>query len=332
VAPHSGTVLSTVQLATITYSDDAQRAQLESFGAAVLTAPWYASVGAEYGVGPGSQIATVHLDQSPVSLSRADVAALLASLAATGAAPAPTKDRANQVVYVLYVPSTVSRAPDLAASYHATISVGGVALPFAVVLEDPSNVSATTVAAARAVLNTASDPYPVPNDGFYADPPATDPWSLVPAEIADLCAGDPPVALDDQHPAFLVPRVYSNHAAASGGTPCTPMVNDSLWNDVSADPTLLQSVPPGGSATFHIVGWSTQPMPDWTISIEAAQRSNLSTAQMAPELDSDTINNNRQATLILHVPVDALAGQIGGVTVVSGPSNHLWTVGLVVSE
>jgi hypothetical protein len=332
VAPHSGTVVAAVQLVTITYADDAQRAQLESFADAMLASPWYAQVGAEYGIHAGTQLAPVHLDHSPASLSRADIASDLAALAASGQAPPPVADLTHQVVYVLYVPSTVSRAAELAASYHTTITVNGLAVPVAVVIEDPTDFTATMVAAARVILNAASDPYPVPRDGFYADPPSTDPWSLVPAEIADLCAGDPPVAVDSTHPQFLVPRVYSNHAAAAGGSPCTPTASGDQWNDVSADPPQLQPVAPGGQATFEIVGWSTQQMPDWRLTIQAAERSALSTAELAPVLDRDTINNDQQVTLTLHVPLDARLGEIGGVTLVSTPSGHLWTVGVVVSN
>jgi hypothetical protein len=343
VAPHSGTVLSAVQLATITYADDAQRAQLESFADALLSSPWYTAVGLEYGVRIGTQLATVHLGPAPATLSRADLTNELQALVATHQVPLPLFDAANQIVYVLYVPSTVSRAADLPASFHSTITVKvadptdltkvkDVAVPFAVVLEDASDLDLTTVAAARVLVNTASDPYPVPNDGFYADPPATDPWSLMPAEIADLCAGDPPVALDTVHPTLRVPRVYSNTAAASGGSPCTPLAADDQWYDVSADPTQLQPVPPGGLATFHLVGWSTHQMPAWRLSIERAERSQLSITDMAPELDNDTINNDLETSLTLHVPLTAQPGQVGGVTVVSGPSSHLWTVGVVVTN
>lgn len=332
VAQHSGTVLAQLQLVTITYADDARRAQLESFADAVLTSHWYTAIGAEYHVDHGVSLPAVHLDHSPASLSRDDIAAALTALATSHQAPTPPKDVPNQIVYALYVPSTVARAADLVTSYHATITVDGRALPFVVVLEDPLDFAATTVAAARVLINTATDPYPVPNDGFYADPPSTDPWSLVPAEIADLCDGDPAIALDTLHPQLFVPRVYSNAAAASGGTPCTPTSDDDTWNDVSADPTVLQPVPPGGSATFHLIGWSTRSMSDWTLSVERAERSALSFTAMSPELDSDTINNNRQATLTLHAPINALPGQVGGVSVVSGPNGHLWNVGIVVSE
>jgi hypothetical protein len=226
----------------------------------------------------------------------------------------------------------VTRGPDLAGihGYHEILRVGPLRIPIAVVLDDGSDLATTTVAAAHQLINAATNPYDPPTDGYYADPPMTDPWSLVLGEVADLCERETPIAMDEEHPRFAVPRVYSNHAAASGGSPCTPLGADDVWTDVSAEPSRIQMVPRGESVTFHLTGWSTQPVSDWTLRTLRADVSNLSEAEMDPELSSDTINNGRKVMLTLHAPQSATSGAVGGVYVLSGPSSHPWVVGFVV--
>jgi hypothetical protein len=330
VSGHSNTVLSSVQLVTLTYQDDAERADVEQLGDLVVGSPWYTGVGAEYGVLAGSHLAKVRLGAAPAALGRPQIEAQIRDAVMRGLAPAPVS-RSDQLLYLLYVPPQVARAADLTGhGYHDAIELGGIQVPIAAVLEDDAGIASTTAAAARLLINSATDPYGVPDDGYYADPPATDPWSLVQGEVADLCSGETPVPLDDDHPAMAMPRVYSNAAASAGGAPCKPVEPDELWNDVSAEPSRLQPVQRGGAFMFHLTGWSTHPMPDWTLRVEADDRSDFSIIDMQPELTSDTINNNQRVTLTVHAPITADIGQVGGVYVLSGPDAHPWTVGIVV--
>jgi hypothetical protein len=163
-----------------------------------------------------------------------------------------------------------------------------------------------------------------PSDGWYADPPESDPWSVVRGEVADLCEQAPAQPLDDEHPALLVPRVYSNRASTTG--PCVPAAADEIWVDVTADPTRIPSVPRGGEVLFRLTGWSTQQTFDWPVTVLETETSGLSYLAMSPELNVTGINNAHRAVLILHAPSNADIGQVGAVYVLSGPSHNPWPV------
>ena len=180
--------------------------------------------------------------------------------------------------------------------------------------------------AAHQVIDAATNPYLPPHDGFYADPPRTDPWSLLRREVADLCEGDDDVI----EGRYAYPRVYSNTAAAASMTPCIPVRPGDVYYDVSAEPSQIQKIPPGGSFQFQLTGWSTSPLSSWKVRVRVPASSMLSFDQMHPEFSSDMINNGDMVTLTLYAPADAVPGTTGGLELLSGGNQHLWAVGFVV--
>jgi hypothetical protein len=92
----------------------------------------------------------------------------------------------------------------------------------------------------------------------------------------------------------------------------------------------MQVIKRGGSLTFELTGWSSQPVPDWELRTRAADFSKLTEEELRPEFTSTTINNNVKVTLTLHAPLGAEFGVAAGVYVLSGPDAHPWTVGFVV--
>src|SRR5262249_52989906 len=160
--------------------------------------------------------------------------------------------------------------------------LAGVQVPIAVVLDDGRGLAATTQEAAHQLIDAATDPCPPPMDGYYADPPMTDPWSLIRSEISELCGGEAPII----EGSFAFPRVYSNHAAEARKSPCTPFVPDDAWSDVSAVPSTMQVVPRGGSVTFRLTGWSTREIPDWQLSTQVSDHSELTLDEMSPSFSS----------------------------------------------
>jgi hypothetical protein len=323
ILPHGGWVLSTFGLVTLTFDDYAPRAQVEAFGEAVVTSTWIATVCAEYGVRGGSHATHGSLGRAPPMLSRGDIAARVRALMTSGLGPQPGDP---PLIYLVYVPPDVARAADLSRSYHEMIVAAGARATIAVALDDSAGIEATTIAAARELINAATNPYAPPFDGFYADPPMTDPWSLVRGEVADLCAGEAPVS----ESGWALPRVYSGSAADAGRAPCAPFLGDDEWTNVTAEPSQVRTAARGSVLAFTLTGWSTRPVADWEIRTEAAERSALTAPQMRPTLSSGTINNNTSVTLRLQVPRTAPSGVFGGVVVASGPSAHPWVVGFIV--
>jgi hypothetical protein len=329
VLRHSGTVLSNLQLVTITFEDYAARELVERFGDTIVRSSWYAAVGAEYGLGLGSHAAPVRLGPAPAALTRDDIAQLIKQLISDEIAPRPPAT-GNQLLYLLYVPPSVSRGSDLdGIGYHEMVTLDGTRFPIAVVIDNVGDVGGggvLSLTAAHQLINAATNPYDPPNDGYYADPPLIDPWSLARGEVADLCEGEAPIREGE----FAVPRVYSSNAAIRNRPPCMPMVPGDTWNDVSAEPSTMQQVTRGDSVTFVLTGWSTEEVPDWRLGTRVADFSQLTEAEMQPEFSSDVINNGATVTLTLHAPRNALRGTAAGIYVLSGENMHRWAVGFVV--
>jgi len=326
---HSNTVLSNVQLVTLTFEDYAEQTNVEMFGDMVVESAWFRSVGQEYSVLGGSHLQKVVLGPPPVQVTHDAIASLITQALVNHVAPPPAPT-GNQVLYLLYVPPTVARGADLAGvrGYHQIIMLDRVEVPIAVVLDDGTGLATTTRTAGHQLIEAVTNPYSPPSDGYYADLPISDPWSLVSGEVADLCDGEAPVHMGDS--GFMVPRVYSNRAAAAGEAPCAPSEPGEAWFDVSADPARMQVVTRGKSIDFVLTGWSTQPVEDWGLRTRAADFSMLTEEEMRPEFSSDTINNNVKVTLTLHAPIHADFGVPAGVYVLSGPNAHPWAVGFFV--
>jgi hypothetical protein len=331
VLRHSGAVLSNLQLVTLTYEGYAGRDLAEHFGDAIVRSSWYTTVGAEYGVRAGTHMPPIRLGPPPATLTREDIANEIKQLITDGVAPRPPMT-GNQLLYLIYIPPSVNRSADLddVIGYHEMLTLaGGAKFPIVVVIDDIGDdrgSAAPSLTAAHQLINAVTNPYDVPNDGYYADPPMFDPWSLVRGEVADLCEGETPVMEGE----LALPRVYSDAAARIGKPPCTPMVAGDTWNDVTATPSTMQMVPQGSSVTFELTGWSTEEVADWSLRTRVADFSQLTEAQMQPELSDDTINNARTVTLTLHAPRNALRGAAGGVYVLSGENSRRWAVGFVV--
>ncbi|HEX8112864.1 MAG TPA: hypothetical protein VF516_34270 [Kofleriaceae bacterium] len=327
VVAHTGIVLSAMQLVTITYAGYAAAPDVVEFGDALVASSWYRTIGAEYRVAPASHRQQVVLGAPPAMLDRDHIAAQILDLV-TGGGVVPPDRASNQLLYLLYVPPSVALGSDLVgvAGYHEMLTLGGVRFPIAVVIDDGSGLATTTTQAAHQVIDAATNPYLPPNDGYYADPPQTDPWSLLRREVADLCEGED-VVIEGR---FAFPRVYSNTAAVASMTPCTPVRPGDVYYDVTAEPSQIQTVKPGNSVKYRLTGWSTGPLPAWSVRVRAAASSMLSQDEMRPELSSDTINNGEMVTLTLHAPPEAAPGTTGGVAVLSGANQHLWAVGFIV--
>jgi len=321
MSDHAKIVLADAQLVTVTFQDDPARGAAEAFATAAMRSDWYRTVGAEYAVmNPRDKPPlTLHLPHAPAMVTRSDLAALVPST--------PVDD--DQVLYLIFVPPAVQRSADLLAlrGYHGAVARGDQQIAFAVVFEDDVDRSATalTTNAGRQLINAVASPYPEPRDGYFLDPLATDPWSLVIGGPADLCVGEAPVVEDG----VAYPRVYSN-AFAEVGFPCKPGSADDPWTDVTVKPARMPLVRRDTTATFQLTGWSTYEALDWQLDLRVSDRSAFTIDQMHPMLSDVVINNGRMVTLTLQVPPEAPSGAAGGVYVLSGVNRHPWAVGFVV--
>jgi hypothetical protein len=326
VLRHNGTVIANLRLVTLAF-EGYDAAALNHFGDAIVGSSWYTTVGAEYGIRPGSHTPTVSVGPAPSSLTRDEIMALIKQQLTDGHVPRPNPGN-TQLLYMIFVPSSVALGPDLEGvlAYHDMATFGGAPFPFVAVLDDGSGPAEMSVAAGQQLINAVTNPYDFPNDGYYADPPTEDPWSLVKREVADLCERELPIT----EGILTLPQVYSDIAARAGRSPCKPSGPDAAWSDVSAEPSSMRMVPRGSSVEFMLTGWSTEEVPAWELRTRVADFSQFSEDEMQPVLSDNIINNNMMVKLTLHVPLTAPSGAPGGVYVLSGENGHPWAVGFVV--
>jgi hypothetical protein len=329
LVPHGGQVLANVKLVTLTYTNYADKANVEAFGDAVVASDWYKQVTAEYGVSEGTHDAKVVIGPAPAMLTDVQVEAQIKQLINTNMVPKPLAT-GNQFLYMIYIPPSVTLDASLQGfyGYHAAAitTAGNIKFPYAVIIDDGTGIDTTTATAAHELVESATDPYDPPDDGYYVDPPLPDPWFLILGENADLCDGEDLI----KSGTFAVQRIYSNAAAAAGKSPCIPFDPDDSWNDVSAEPATMPTIPAGGSATFTLTGWSTEEIDDWQIRTYDADFADLVEADITPQLSSDTINNGKTVTVTLHAPATATSGQLGGVYILSGDNVRPWAIGFIV--
>jgi len=328
---HTGAILKNVQLVTLTYSDYPDTANVEAFGDYVVTSPWFTQVTSEYGVGAGTHAAKFHMGPTPTTmLAIADVETQIKTLIMNSSVPQPPAT-GNEYLYMIYIPHAATKGPDLTGffGYHSMITVNGINVPYAVILDDGSGTDTTTSTAAHELVEAATDTLFTTNqngDGWWADKALPDPWFLVETEAADLCDGEALI----RSGTFEVQRIWSNNAIMAGKSPCVPYDPDDVWFDVSADPPAMPHVPAGGNAVFTLTGWSTVEVPDWKLATYVADFSDVSSTDLNATLSAPTINNGKTVMLTLHVPTTAQSGQNGGVYVLSGDQQRPWVVGYIV--
>jgi len=294
---HGGAQLRNLQLVTVTFRGYPFRAFVESFGDFVVHSQWLAAATQDYGPVTATHLGKVVLDSPPGGAS-SDLAAVLRSNIDSGTLPFPS-DPAG-LLYLVYAPP-----PCPGGGYHGSFEHSGKTVAFAVALDCEDGLGAEGVMT-HEIAEAASDPF---FSGFFFDA-AQSPWI---GETGDICNLSPP-SLEGGYQ-FL--GIWSNAAAASGGSPCVPYTAGPYFN-VSPSPATPQTVDAGSSVTFTLTGWSTEPMPGgWPL---GAFPDSYAPQDFDPRpvFSRTTINNGAQVTLTLHVPANAPSGAEATVRVTSG--------------
>jgi hypothetical protein len=329
--PHGHALLPAPQLVTITYSDydPSSTTSVQAFGDYIVTSDWLTTVGAEYGVGHGTNQNIVIGTAPTTTIEDTYFDTLMQGLVTATTLPAPSST--TQYVYMIYVPPTVKLGQSLQGfyGYHTETSASGQRFAYAVILDDGSGLDTTTSTAAHELLEAATDPYfdDNPNgDGWYQDPPDTDPWYLIEGEAADLCDGEVLIRAGD----FAVQRIWSNAAVTAGRSPCVPYDPDDIWYDVSASPATMPTVAPGTTVKFTLTGWSTIEVPEWEMTTADADYADYGAQDILPQLTSVGTWNHHEVTLTISAPTNAQSGYFGGIYILNGPFNRPWAVGFQV--
>jgi hypothetical protein len=325
---HSGTVIAHPQVVTITYVGNLLTPSIESFSDYIVTSDWWTAVATEYGVGQAASVAKRHIPTPPPTgtIHDADVGAIIVGEINAGNVPAPTAG--DQIIYMIYMGPNVFVQEYLDTyGYHSQANAMGFDFPYAVILDNYTHtLDELTTTGSHELVESATDPYVYPKDGFYMEIQPDNPfWFASGQEAADLCDYEPTFRVNN----FMVQKSYSSKAAMAGGAPCVPSASIG-WEAVTAEPWAMPHLKPGDSVTFTLTGWSTIDEADWTIKVVDADNSDYTAAQLHPVLSGQSINNGKTVTLTLTAPSNALHGTAGGVYVTSGSFDRFWPVGFQV--
>lgn len=318
-----GPVIAAPKIVTITFAGYSEDATMKSFGDWIAGSSWLSQVGQDYGVGNGTHAAHVVLQMAaPTAPTDLDTQALIEQKIGDGTLPSAFdadggSDAGSGVaggyLYVLFYPQGTTAGgflggPDTCADlgggqfiggYHWETQSGAYHVPYAVV---PTCSDATGVekaadleaSASHEIIEASTDPFPYTSTAYALTDP-NNPWTYTDGEVGDLCEGQ-----TVQQAAFTVQRVWSNAAAAAGTAPCIPAPAAGFY-DVSPSPNTTQIVAAGASVTFTLTGFSTAPMPPWSLQAFAGQGTFVPTLV----LSTSTIGNGQTATLKVTVPSTA---------------------------
>jgi hypothetical protein len=332
IPDQGGPLLTSPVLVTITYPNFQYEDAAKSFGDYVVSSKWIATVGADYGVGTGTHRHVVLGDAAPSAVASSDTESMLAAKIADGTLPGGVENKPTNYLYMIFYPSTTTMTDlDPAETCAATNDIGGAAwhdsvnganqsFAYAVIPTcSKEGVPLVEVAASHELIEAMTDSYPLVTTAYQM--PQTSSW-YVTGEVGDLCEFMSPV-VEDGH---TLTRVWSNSAAAKSQSPCIPQPIDPFY-DVSVSPDVVHSVAAGNQITLQVTGWSTQPVPDWTLEAYPAPYTFTPTAK----LSGSTMNNGVAATLTVGVPAGTPSGSQGWVLLYSARGNQytaLWPVAI----
>jgi hypothetical protein len=314
VTSNGGPVLGTPELVTITYADDANRANAEAIGAFLVQSQWLAAVGKEYGIGTASTTNVELSDDAPRTIDDTAVQSLIAGLITAGTAPHPVDPSGiPQGVYMLYVPASTSVTVQgetlcqvSAGGYHyeSTDAVLGHTFAYAVVSPCPGAPVPPPQDlmwdASHELIEAATDPFPL-SAPAYAIVNPSQVESTIGGEVGDLCTYVMPQWTEGTWTA--IQRVYSNAAAQSGGAPCAPSVGPYFAADV--EPQALVPLPGGQTTMFQVTGWSTASVPAWGLEVMLLPL--LGSAQPTVSVGSQ-LQNGQKTTMTVTMPPGAASG------------------------
>jgi hypothetical protein len=239
VTPRGGTVLTAPKITAVTFAGDPLVSDVEAFVSAVGHSQYWSATTSEYGVGPATATAPVHVPTAaPAMIDDAGIQTFLAMQLGNASAGWPAPD--DQSLYVIFFPDssiiTERNGNKLClsstAGYHSWMSLPtGQRVAYAVIGRCLSSQHVTrdgvSLLTSHEIVEAATDPHV---DAYLA-PPSDYAWTYTMAggEVGDLCEHDAASDFDDAELGFVVQRTWSNAAAMSGHDPCVPHADGEIY-------------------------------------------------------------------------------------------------------
>jgi hypothetical protein len=349
VLPVGGPTLTTPRVVPVLYASDGNLTALEDFASKLGTSTYLTSVTAEYGVTGVTVTAPVVLQGAPpaTALDTA-VATWLQGQLANPAFPQSDGQTIYALVYpqgtAVSVTDAFGNVSPLCGGHHAEATAAdGSSIPFTLTgfcanLSGLTPVDFATKWTATAIVDAITNPSPTLVAPGYDDTDfAGSGWAaLTGPEVGLLC----PQSESSARPTdlgYLVPRVYSNVAAAGGHDPCLPVPASATpyFNAapvLDGDDNLVRGVivPPGGSTTVPLALFSDGEAGRWKLS--AVELPGLeATPSLSFSFDENTGTGGSLRFLTIRRAAPApgtVAAPVLGVSIVSsdGTTTHEWLV------
>jgi hypothetical protein len=364
IPDQGGPELTHPLLVTVTYANDAQRSFVEQLGAYLMTSPWIAAVGPEYGIAQGTHL-NVELPMSaPASITGTEIQSLVASLVHAGTLPDSDAGvvarevrlnvdggladagpdawdgggdggppvRMPQIIYMMYFPPstaiTLEGTPlcgTTGGGYHYQTPLSSYGQAFSfAVVTECPGSSQAELVQVTSHELIEAATDPSQGDFAYSISDVYDPWSYFGGEVGDLCSLLSPQWSEGGYSG--IQRVYSDTAAAAGGDPCLPAPEP--YYGTTLAPGTAVPIASGGMVSFDFTGWSSAPVADWSLSAAPYISSPPSfTPQF--QISTMTLNNGGTGTITISVPAGAAPGSYAFATFYSYYSETDYTTSLI---
>jgi hypothetical protein len=275
-AGNPSAVMAAPTVVVITYDSDTNRGDTEAFYAQYAASPAWALQTAEYGIGPLTVGAPIHLS-GPPAVSDAAVRALLASNLG-GATPAwgvPSESTLYSFVLPSDAAFTDASGAKFCGGYHDDVLVGSVDVAYSIQLpcKIPSitPVQALTFTLAHELVEGVTDPRWEHDFAWGAVDPSHAIWAYVTdGELADLCEfAQTFLWTDAPGMTYAIQRIWSNAAARAGTDPCIGAPSAPYYQAVPDQPDAVTialfgehvttqgtriAVGASGAVTVHLAG------------------------------------------------------------------------------
>jgi hypothetical protein len=284
VTDNGGGVVANAKFVPVVFSGETLGPSIAAFMSAVGGSTYWATIGAEYGVGPATSSPLVVDTYAPASaITDAEIQAWLANAIATdprflalsaspdaGIQPAdPSAVPPADTVYVLFYPAGVSIDDGAGEScaafggYHFNFNLGnGASVVYAVVPRCPNfdmlnGIEEVTAVTSHELIEATTDPQPYTSPGFVGTDQDHFIWELVlgNGEVGDMCSFLPNAFIyptDTGFDSYLVQRTWSNQAALLHEDPCVPAVGEPAYFGAVPETTEVSFVDQG--MTYQTLG------------------------------------------------------------------------------
>ncbi len=349
-------VVARPQVVTVTFSDDPNGSQLGAYDDWLLGSTWLSQVGADYGVGLGTNQNFPLADSSLDSLADGGTPdTFLRARILDGTLPFPQTGPDGGLGNTLYVLLYPAGAPNVLPAHDEGIHAcellyprveGGTGGPpdggpnpnlnYAV-LQATSGLSGLEVAVSHEIIEGTTDPC---GANGYREVGQGTAWDYYGApggqgEVGDLCVF---YTGQDSTTGYPYQRVWSTSAAAAMQDPCIPAPSG-IYANVSPSQDRV-AIPAGQSATVTLTGWSTASTSPWTLSyaltplftpqIYVGSCGVGSPGPFSPgvQLGATQIGDGQTVQLTLSVPGGTACGSVGTFVVKSG-ADGFWPLAVV---